>query len=53
MPEPALIRFADGRPPFDGRGNLAFVLHRSADGRWLIRTEMGNEGVPDAPAASR
>ena len=42
--EHQVVRFADKRPPFDGRGNLLFVLHRSNDGHWRIKTEMWNQG---------
>ena len=50
--EHQVVRFADGRAPFDGRGNLAFVLHRANDGRWRIRTEMWNQGVADEAGKS-
>ena len=39
--EHQIVRFPDGRPPFDGRGNILYVLHRSAAG-WRIRAEMWN-----------
>lgn len=44
--EHQIVRFADGRPPFDGWGKLLFVLHRSRENRWLIKTEMWNQGSP-------
>ena len=43
--EHQIVRFADGRPPFDGWGKLLLVLHREV-GRWRIRTEMWNQAIP-------
>ena len=37
--EHQVVRFPGDRPPFDGRGNLLYVLHRGTDGRWRIRAE--------------
>ncbi len=33
-----------GKPPFDGRGKLLYVLHRGADGVFRLRREMWNQG---------
>ena len=38
-----------GGKPFDGRGNILYVLHRSG-GRWRIRAEMWNAAAPPAAA---
>jgi ketosteroid isomerase-like protein len=32
-----------GKPTFDGRGKLLYVLHRGADGVWRVRREMWNQ----------
>lgn len=37
----------NGKPPFDGRGKMLLILHRSADGKWRMRREMWNEGIAD------
>jgi ketosteroid isomerase-like protein len=50
--EHQVVRFADGRPRFDGWGKLLLVLHRSSDGPWRIRTEMWNQAVPEGKASS-
>ena len=36
-----------GGKPFDGHGNILYVLHRSG-GRWRIRAEMWNAAAGDA-----
>jgi ketosteroid isomerase-like protein len=46
--EHQIVDLAPGKPPFDGRGKMLFVLHRGADGKWRLRREMWNQGV--APA---
>ena len=43
--EHQVVHLADGKPDFDGRGKMLFVLHRGADGRWRIREEMWNQGT--------
>jgi ketosteroid isomerase-like protein len=48
--EHQIVTFSDGKPPFDGWGNILYVLHRRA-GRWRIRAEMWNAAQP--PAATR
>ncbi len=48
--EHQVVKFADGKAPFDGRGNILYVLHRRG-GRWRIRAEMWNPA--QTPAASR
>lgn len=40
--EHQVVQFPGGKPPFDGRGNILYVLHRGTDGRWRIRAEMWN-----------
>ena len=40
--EHQVVQLPGGKPPFDGRGNILYVLHRGSDGRWRIRAEMWN-----------
>ncbi len=40
--EHQVVRFSDGKPPFDGRGTMLLVLHRKAGGDWRIKAEMWN-----------
>jgi uncharacterized protein (TIGR02246 family) len=40
--EHQVVQFADGKPPFDGRGKMLLVLHRGDDGRWRLQKEMWN-----------
>ena len=42
--EHQVVQFGDGKPPFDGHGNMLFVLHKDDDGRWRIHDEMWNAG---------
>jgi ketosteroid isomerase-like protein len=42
--EHQVVDLGPGKPPFDGRGKLLFVLHRGKDGAWRIRREMWNQG---------
>ena len=44
--EHQVVRFPGDKPPFDGWGNLLYVLHRGSDGRWRIRAEMWNAALP-------
>ena len=46
--EHQIVKFPGNAPPFDGWGNLLFVLHRGGDGRWRIRTEMWSPALPGA-----
>ena len=43
--EHQVVDLGEGKPPFDGRGKLLFVLHRAADGAWRIQREMWNQGA--------
>ncbi len=43
------VILSQGKPPFDGRGKMLLVLHRSADGQWRMRREMWNEGGSSLP----
>jgi ketosteroid isomerase-like protein len=43
--EHQVVDLGEGKPPFDGRGKLLFVLHRGADGAWRIQREMWNQGA--------
>jgi ketosteroid isomerase-like protein len=45
--EHQLVSFPKGSP-FDGWGKMLLVLHRGADGKWRMRREMWNEGLPGA-----
>ncbi|MGH9443680.1 MAG: YybH family protein [Thermoanaerobaculia bacterium] len=38
--EHQVVRLSGGKPPFDGRGNLLYLLHRGDGGRWRIGTEV-------------
>lgn len=40
--EHQVVRFADGKPTFDGRGTMLLVLHRNRGGEWRIKAEMWN-----------
>ena len=40
--EHQVVRFSDGKPPFDGWGKMLFVLHK-VDGKWRIEREMWNQ----------
>ena len=44
--EHQVVKFPGDKPPFDGWGNLLYVLHRSGDGRWRIQTEMWSAALP-------
>ncbi len=50
--EHQIVKFPGGAPPFDGWGNLLFVLHRGNDGRWRIHTEMWSPALPGAKPRS-
>jgi ketosteroid isomerase-like protein len=43
--EHQVVEMPDGKPTFDGRGKLLYVLHRGADGKWRIAREMWNQGA--------
>jgi uncharacterized protein (TIGR02246 family) len=43
--EHQIVKLADGKPPFDGRGNMLLVLHRGTDGKWRLRMEMWNQAA--------
>jgi ketosteroid isomerase-like protein len=38
--EHQVVDLGTGKPPFDGRGRILFVLHRGADGTWRLRREV-------------
>ena len=40
--EHQIVDFGAGKAPFDGRGKMLLVLHKSADGNWRIQKEMWN-----------
>lgn len=41
--EHQIVQLQAGKPPFDGRGKMMLVLHRGADGKWRLKTEMWNQ----------
>lgn len=43
--EHQVVKFPGGKPPFDGWGNILYVLHRTG-GQWRIRAEMWNPALP-------
>ncbi|MEO7149904.1 MAG: nuclear transport factor 2 family protein [Rhodanobacteraceae bacterium] len=48
--EHQVVTFANGKPPFDGRGKMLLVLHRGGDGQWRLQQEMWNQAaVEPAP----
>jgi ketosteroid isomerase-like protein len=47
--EHQVVDLGAGKPPFDGRGKMLFVLHRGKDGTWRVRREMWNQGVSAKP----
>lgn len=49
--EHQVVTFPQGKP-FDGRGHILYVLHRSG-GRWRIRAEMWNAAEPPSTTTSR
>ena len=44
--EHQVVRFTDGRPPFDGHGKMLLVLRKDAAGAWHLEEEMWNLGTP-------
>jgi ketosteroid isomerase-like protein len=38
--EHQVVLLPGGKPPFDGRGRMLFVLHKQSDGIWKIEREM-------------
>lgn len=46
--EHQVVVFANGKPPFDGRGKMLLVLHRHSDGHWRLRQEMWSQAAPPA-----
>ena len=46
--EHQVVKFPGGRPPFEGFGKMALVLHRGTDGKWRLKQEMWNQAL--APA---
>lgn len=51
--EHQVVELGGGKPPFDGRGKMLFVLRRESDGRWRMTREMWNEAAPVAAAPPR
>lgn len=41
--EHQVVELPGGKPPFDGRGKMLFVLRKGRDGNWLIEREMWNQ----------
>ena len=46
--EHQVVKFPGGKPPFEGFGKMALVLHRGTDGKWRLKQEMWNQAL--APA---
>lgn len=46
--EHQVVKLPGDKPPFDGWGNLLYVLHRGGDGGWKIRAEMWSPALPGA-----
>jgi ketosteroid isomerase-like protein len=40
--EHQVVDLGAGKPPFDGKGTMLFVLHRGRDGVWRLKREMWN-----------
>jgi len=40
--EHQVVRPPDGKPPIEGYGKMALVLHREANGEWKVKQEMWN-----------
>jgi ketosteroid isomerase-like protein len=40
--EHQVVDLGPGKPPFDGKGTMLFVLHRGRDGAWRLTREMWN-----------
>ncbi len=41
--EHQVVLLTGGKPPFNGRGRMLFVLHKGMDGNWEILREMWNQ----------
>jgi hypothetical protein len=48
LSEHQVVKFPGGKPPFEGFGKMALVLHRGTDGKWRLKQEMWNQAL--APA---
>lgn len=49
--EHQIVQLPAGKPPFDGWGKMLLVLHKGADGKWRVKQEMWNQGLPPEPPA--
>lgn len=45
--EHQIVEMGNGKPPFEGRGNMLLVLHRGGDGKWRLVREMWNQAEPE------
>jgi uncharacterized protein (TIGR02246 family) len=43
--EHQVVVLPGGKPPFDGRGRMLFVLHREGNDKWRIQCEMWNQAA--------
>lgn len=43
--EHQIVAFMDGKPSFDGHGQMLLVLHRAKDGKWRLEREMWNQAA--------
>lgn len=49
--EHQIVRFASGKPPFEGWGKMLLVLHHGSDGKWRIKQEMWNQALAADPTS--
>jgi ketosteroid isomerase-like protein len=45
--EHQVVRLPGGKPPFDGRGKMLLVLHKSPSGQWQLQREMWNQAASE------
>jgi ketosteroid isomerase-like protein len=51
--EHQVVVLPEGKPPFEGWGNMLLVLHRGSDGKWRLKREMWQEASkPSQPTVN-